>query len=169
MLRHLLLVCLALAATLLAPVQAGGAAAVTCYSGVAQGGLSLPATSSIGMMNGRMTTTTGQSMGCYGFLEPVITGPIGPGPWLQGTLHGMVVPMAGGPSPGTIEFFGSYHTDAQGRGAFSAGLYMPNPVFGLPQIQIGTMTGQFRDAAELDPSTLLPIPGDFLASWNACL
>lgn len=141
--------------------------AVTCWAGTAVGGLSLPATSDIGRMDGRLVTATGLMMDLHGLLEPTVTGPwTGFSP--TGVVYGTVTSGTSGAALVGVQFFGSYATDTDGRGTLTASLSMPNPVFGLPSLVIGTLSGQFRDAAELNPLTLLPIPGDFLGSWGVC-
>ncbi len=149
-------------------LPAAGAAPAQLTAGQAEGGLWLPSLSSIGKVFGRMTGPAGQVYTCSGFLEPdLYGGSLWTGFSPTGDIDGTLAPAtAGGP---TLHFSGTYATTSDGRGRFHAWVTEPAAVAGQPSTLVGSFDGEFRDAAQIDPQTLLPLPGDFQGQWAGWL
>ena len=129
-----------------------------------------PSTSSIGKVHGRLLDPSGLFYEAMGTLEPA---PFGPGGWTgyspTGKIQGTLTPKGSGPGVSGVQFWGAYGIDAAGKGSFQAYLTTPATVPGQPAVLVGSFSGRFINASEIDPATLLPIPGDFTGKWSLCL
>lgn len=157
---------LALLTTSIFPALARGAvASVSAQGGSAYGQLHGPSFSSIGQVRGRLSDGSGAPYECLGTLSPNHDGV---GPWSgyspTGTIEGVLVPLDAASLP-DLEFWGSYAIDEDGDGSFHAYITAPGAGSGGPRELVGSISGRFQDAAEIDRTSLFPIYGDYQGQW----
>jgi hypothetical protein len=159
---------LALVASITASLAwASSAAGVSSQGGHASGIIYAPTFSTIGRIAGTLTDDSGISYECEGKLDPhVDTFPLWSGYSSTGVVDGTLTPTVAGEGIPEIRFRGIYGMEVDGRGTFHTFLTTPSSAPGKAPALAGSFHGRFRDAATINPQTLLPFKGDFSGQWT---